>query len=117
MTAALARIIVPVSSLESALPLYEEVLDLKRVSESEGVVVLALARNIEVMLRQTELVADRPDAGASPVYRVANVDAATAAASGLGCTVVDAPADQAWGERDAVLRDPSGNLFGLVTPL
>ena len=115
MTAALARIVVSVASLEKALPLYEEVLDLRRTQESPGIVVLALARGIEVMLHE------RPptpgDAGVSPVFRVANVDAAAAAAVGFGATIIDGPRDEAWGERQAVLHDVDGHVVCFVTPL
>ena len=115
MTAALARIIVSVASLEKALPLYEEVLDLRRIRESPGVVVLALARGIELMLQEG---APTPgEAGVAAVFRVANVDAAAAAASGLGATLVDGPANRSEGERQAVLRDVDGHLVRFVTPL
>ena len=115
MTAALARIVVSVASLEKALPLYEGVLDLRRTREYPGVVGLGLARGIELMLHE------RPptpgDAGVSPIFRVANVDAVVKAALAAGATLVDAPADQPWGERQAVLHDVDGHVVCLVTPL
>ena len=114
MTAALARIIVSVASLEKALPLYEGVLDLKRTSEFPGSVTLGLARGIELMLHE------RPptpgDAGVAPTFRVADVDSVARSALDAGATLVDAPADEPWGERQAVLRDVDGHLFCLVTP-
>lgn len=115
MTAALARIVISVASLEKALPLYEDVLDLRRTMESPGIVGLALARGIELVLHE------RPptpgDAGVAPTFRVANVDAAAAAATGVGATLSDAPRDEPWGERQAVLRDVDGHVVCLVTPL
>ena len=115
MTAALARIIVSVASLEKALPLYEGVLDLKRTREFPDLVGLGLARGIELMLHE------RPptpgDAGVSPIFRVANVDATVKAALAAGATIVDAPRDESWGERQAVLHDVDGHVFCLVTPL
>lgn len=115
MTAALARIIISVASLDKALPLYEGVLDLKRTREFPGIVGLGLARGIELMLHE------RPptpgDAGVSPIFRVADVDATVRAALGAGATLVDAPADQAWGERQAVLHDVDGHVVCIVTPL
>lgn len=115
MTAALARIIVSVASLEKALPLYEGVLDLKRTREFPGVIGLGLARGIELMLHE------RPptpgDAGVSPIFRVADVDGTVRAAVAVGATIVDPPADQAWGERQAVLHDVDGHLICVVTPL
>jgi len=115
VTAAIARIVVSVASLEKALPLYEDVLDLRRIQESPGVVGLALARGIELMLHE------RPptpgDAGVAPTFRVANVDAAAAAATGVGATLVEGPRDEPWGERQAVLRDVDGHIVCFVTPL
>ncbi|MGN6501454.1 MAG: VOC family protein [Pseudolysinimonas sp.] len=114
MTAALARIIVSVASLEDALPLYERVLDLKRTREYPGVVSLALARGIELMLHERQPTTG--DFAISPAFRVADVDAVTRAAVEAGATVVDPPADQSWGERQAVLRDVDGHVICLVTP-
>jgi catechol 2,3-dioxygenase-like lactoylglutathione lyase family enzyme len=114
VTAALARIIVSVASLERALPLYERALDLKRTREYPGVVGLALARGIELMLHE------RPPTGGdfaiAPAFRVADVDAVTHAAVDAGATVIDPPEDQNWGERQAVLRDIDGHVICLVTP-
>ena len=42
-------------------------------------------------------------------------DAVTAAAEKAGATVLDPPADQPWGERQAVLTDPDGHVFCLVS--
>ena len=115
MTAALARIIVSVASLEKALPLYEGVLDLKRTRAFPGVIGLGLARGIELMLHE------RPptpgDAGVAPIFRVANVDATVKAALAAGATIVDPPRDEAWGERQAVLHDVDGHVVCLVTPI
>jgi uncharacterized glyoxalase superfamily protein PhnB len=49
-------------------------------------------------------------------YVVDDVDAMTAAAEKAGASVVDAPADQPWGERQAVLTDVDGHVFCLVAP-
>jgi len=115
VTAAIARIVISVASLEKALPLYEDVLDLRRTQESPGIVGLALARGIELMLHE------RPptpgDAGVAPVFRVANVDAAAAAATGVGATLIGGPRDEPWGERQAVLHDVDGHLVRFVTPI
>lgn len=115
MTAAIARITVSVASLEAALPLYEKALGLRRTRESPGIVGLALARDVELLLHE------RPptpgDAGVAPSFRVADVDAVTAAAVGAGAQVIDPPADQPWGERQSVLHDADGHVLCLVTPL
>lgn len=115
MTAALARIVISVASLEKALPLYEDVLDLRRTQESPGVVGLALARGIELMLHERPPTAG--DAGVSPTFRVANVDAAAATATGVGATIIQQAQDEPWGERQAVLHDVDGHVICFVTPL
>jgi len=115
MTAALARIVISVASLEAALPLYEKVLDLRRTQESPGLVVLALARGAELVLHEQPPTPG--DAGVAPTFRVANVDAVVKAAIGAGASVVDAPSDQPWGEREAMLHDVDGHLLAIVTPL
>ena len=115
MTAAVVRIVISVASLEKALPLYEDVLDLRRIRESPGLVALGLARDIELILHE------RPptpgDAGVAPTFRVANVDAIAAAATGVGATLLDPPRDEPWGERQAVLRDVDGHIVCFVTPI
>jgi catechol 2,3-dioxygenase-like lactoylglutathione lyase family enzyme len=115
MTAALARIVISVSSLEAALPLYENVLDLRQVHASAGRVVLALARGTELLLQEQPPTPG--DAGVAPVFRVANVDATVKAAIGAGATLVDGPTDQPWGERAALLRDVDGHALSIVTPI
>ena len=62
MTAALARIIVSVASLERALPLYENVLDLRRTREAPGMVGLGLARGIELLLHERPPISRRANA-------------------------------------------------------
>ena len=90
MTAAIARIVISVASLEKALPLYEDVLDLRRARESPGIVGLALARGIELWLRDISRAPgaeeDRPD------FQVADVDQAAAAATGVGAALIHPPA-------------------------
>ncbi len=115
MTAALARIVVSVASIEKALPLYEDALDLRRRHEAPGIVGLGLARGIELILH--ERTPTPGDAGVAPSFRVANVDAVVKAALEAGATLVDAPSDQPWGEREAVLRDVDGHLLMIATPI
>jgi catechol 2,3-dioxygenase-like lactoylglutathione lyase family enzyme len=115
VTAAIARITVSVASLEKALPLYEQTLGLRRTREFPGIVGLGLARDVELLLHE------RPptpgDAGVAPSFRVADVDAVTAAAIEAGAQLIDPPRDQSWGERQSVLHDVDGHVFCLVTPL
>jgi len=51
------------------------------------------------------------------ILYVDNVDAATARAKKAGAEIIDAPADQAWGERTALLRDPDGYTWQLTAAL
>jgi catechol 2,3-dioxygenase-like lactoylglutathione lyase family enzyme len=50
-------------------------------------------------------------------FFVPNVDAAWAELMVSGVTGVTPPADRAWGQRTAYVRDPDGNLVELVEPL
>jgi catechol 2,3-dioxygenase-like lactoylglutathione lyase family enzyme len=115
VTAALARIVISVASLEKALALYEDILDLRRIRDSPGLVALALARDVELVLHEREPTPG--DAGVTPTFRVANVDATAAAATGVGATLLDPPRDEPWGERQAVLRDVDGHVVCFVTPI
>jgi uncharacterized protein YndB with AHSA1/START domain/catechol 2,3-dioxygenase-like lactoylglutathione lyase family enzyme len=109
----LRRIIVSVSGLERSLPLYRDVLGLTEKYRRGDVAMLALPGDgPEVMLHQRPPTAGL--AGVAVSYLVHDVDAVTALAEKAGATVVDAPADQPWGERQAVLTDPDGHVFCLV---
>ena len=57
--------------------------------------------------------------GGTPVtlhLYVGDVDATYAAALAAGATELRAPADQFWGDRYAVVRDPFGHVWSLATP-
>ncbi|PTU31233.1 TraB/GumN family protein [Stenotrophobium rhamnosiphilum] len=57
-------------------------------------------------------------AAPSPItLYVDNLDAAIARAKKAGAEIVEAAADQAWGERNALLRDPDGYLWTLTMPI
>jgi PhnB protein len=47
---------------------------------------------------------------------VPDVDATFAAALAAGASEVKAPADEFWGDRYAVVRDPFGHVWSLATP-
>lgn len=51
------------------------------------------------------------------ILYVDNVDAAANRAKKAGADIVEAPADQAWGERTALLRDADGYLWQLTSAL
>jgi catechol 2,3-dioxygenase-like lactoylglutathione lyase family enzyme len=106
------RIIVSVADLDRALALYRDALGLAEKWRAGDVVALG---DPEVLLHR------RPPtpglAGVAAGYLVDDVDAVTAAAEKAGATVIDEPADQPWGERQAVLTDPDGHVFCLVRPV
>jgi predicted enzyme related to lactoylglutathione lyase len=110
----LARLIVSVSSLDRSLPFYEGVIGLTRGFAAPEIVTLT-GDGLEVMLHE------RPptpgDAGIAISFLVDDVDGTTAAAVLAGGDVLDAPSDQPWGERQAVLHDPDGHVICLVAPL
>jgi PhnB protein len=49
------------------------------------------------------------------IFYVNDADAAYASAMRAGATAVRAPADQSWGDRTGVLKDPSGNVWEITT--
>jgi catechol 2,3-dioxygenase-like lactoylglutathione lyase family enzyme len=115
VTAAISRLTISVAELDRSLPLYENVLGLSRRYALPGLVMLATANDIEVLLHER---APTPgDAAIAPSFRVDDVDAATADAVLAGATLIDEPADQAWGERQSVLHDVDGHVICLVAPL
>ncbi|MFI1988650.1 VOC family protein [Actinoplanes sp. NPDC020271] len=109
----LQRVIVSVGDLDRALRLYRDVLGLGVTARSGDLARLDVpGSSTELMLHQ------RPPtpgpAGVAISFRVGDVDAVTAAAEKAGATVVDAPEDQPWGERQAVLTDPDGHVICLI---
>lgn len=106
----LHRVIVSVSSTEDALGFYRDLLGLG--AERSGPMTRLGDGAVEVLLHER---ASAPsDLAVALSFRVADLDATCAAWAGAGGTVVDAPADQPWGERQAVVRDPDGHLVCLV---
>lgn len=115
VTTSLARIIISVSSLEDSLPLYRDALGLTVTYTAGQVARLSTdGPPVEVMLHE------RPptpgDFGIAVSFRVEDVDGVTEAAVAAGATIVDPPADQPWGERQAVLHDRDGQVICLVMP-
>ncbi|MEU8661003.1 VOC family protein, partial [Actinoplanes philippinensis] len=98
---------------ERALALYRDALGLtEKYSTGEMVMLAVPGTGTELLLHV------RPPtpglAGVAVSFLVADVDAATALAERAGATVIDAPADQPWGERQSVLTDPDGHVLCLV---
>jgi uncharacterized glyoxalase superfamily protein PhnB len=115
VTTAVSRVTVSVAELERALPLYEGALGLARRYALPGLVMLADAAGVEVLLH--ERLPTPGDAGVAVSFRVDDVDAATESALLAGASIIDEPADQAWGERQSVLHDVDGHVVCLVAPI
>ena len=110
-TTGLARAIVSVADLDIALRFYRDVLGLPVTTPAPGTATLPVPGGTELMLHERPA---RPsDAGVALSFAVDDVDALTDAAVSAG--VLDAPADQPWGERQAVLTDPDGHVVCLVS--
>jgi uncharacterized glyoxalase superfamily protein PhnB len=111
----LRRIIVSVADLDRALAFYRDALGFAEKYRQDEVVMLGLpGGDLELLLHRREPTPGLAGVAASLV--VDDVDAVTAAAEQAGATVVDAPADQPWGERQSVLTDPDGHVICLVAP-
>jgi predicted enzyme related to lactoylglutathione lyase len=115
VTTSISRLTISVAALDHALPLYEGVLGLTRLYAMPGLAMLADSAGVQVLLH--ERTPTPGDAGVAASFRVGDVDAATENALLAGATIIDPPADQAWGERQAVLHDADGHLLCLVAPL
>lgn len=111
MSATFTRLVVSVTDLERALGFYHQLLDLP-ATRIPGFAFLETSTGVEVMLHERPAEpSDRSVAGSFRVHDVDGVVAAWAARSGV---VVDEAADQPWGERMAVVRDPDGHLVCLI---
>jgi uncharacterized glyoxalase superfamily protein PhnB len=91
------------------------VLGLRPEPGPPGFARMPVPGGVELMLHERP--ATPSAAGVAAAFAVGDVDAATTAALAAGCTVLDPPADQPWGERQAVLTDPDGHVVCLVAPL
>lgn len=111
----LQRVIISVAEKERSLALYRDVFGLtEKYGQGDMAMLVIPGGDVEVLLHQ------RPPTsgpyGVAVSFVVDEVDAVTAAAEKAGASVVDAPADQPWGERQAVLTDPDGHVVCLVAP-
>jgi predicted enzyme related to lactoylglutathione lyase len=111
----LTRITISVADLPRSRALYETALGIPLKYELPGMAMLVTSDGIEVQLH--ERTPTPGDAGVAVSFGVADVDATTASAVAAGASVVKEPADEAWGERQAVLRDVDGHVLCLVAPI
>jgi uncharacterized glyoxalase superfamily protein PhnB len=110
----LRRIIVSVAELDRALGLYRDALGFVEKYRAGDAVMLGVpGGDLELLLHQREPTSGLAGVAASLV--VDDVDAMAAAAEKAGATIVEAPADQPWGERQAVLTDLDGHVLCLVS--
>jgi predicted enzyme related to lactoylglutathione lyase len=110
------RVIISVADKARSLALYRDVLGLtEKYGQGDMTMLTVPGGDVEVLLHERP-----PTAGPYGVavsFVVGDVDAVTAAAEKAGASVVDPPADQPWGERQAVLTDPDGHVVCLVAPV
>jgi catechol 2,3-dioxygenase-like lactoylglutathione lyase family enzyme len=112
----LRRVIISVADRQRSLALYRDVLGLSEKYSAGAMTMPAVpGTDVEVLLH--ERLPTPGVAGVAASFTVGDVDAVTAAAEKAGETVIDAPADQPWGERQSVLTDPDGHVFCLVGAL
>lgn len=107
---ALHRVIVSVASTEAALGFYGDLLGL--CVARQGPMARLGDGPVELLLHERPSAPS--DLAVALSLRVADVDATSATWAAAGGIVVDPPADQPWGERQAVVRDPDGHLVCLV---
>lgn len=111
--ARLHRIVVSISELDRALEFYRDLLGL-RASAADGRATLSTgAEPVELLLHERDSVPS--DRAVALSFRVRELDAVCSRWAAGGGVVVDAPADQPWGERMAVVRDPDGHLVCLTS--
>ena len=114
----LTRITVSVEDLDRSLALYRDALGLLERYREGDVAMLAVAGGgggPQVLLHRRT---PQPSvAGVAASLRVDDVDRMTEAAVAAGARVLDAPADQPWGERQSVLTDVDGHVLCLVSAI
>ena len=108
----LHRIVLSSSSLADALDLYGGVLGFAVERRSDGFAWLRTADGTELMVHERPT--EPSDAAVALTFAVTDLDTVVAAWVGAGGVVVDAPAEQPWGERMAVVRDSDGHIVCLV---
>jgi catechol 2,3-dioxygenase-like lactoylglutathione lyase family enzyme len=109
------RITVSVADLDVSLALYRDALGLADLWRQGDLAALAAPDGTQIVLHEREPAPSLAGVAASLV--VDDVDGMTRAAVAAGATVLDAPEDQPWGERQSVLLDPDGHVLCLVAPL
>lgn len=110
--------IVSVTDLPQALTFYDGLPGLTQKIAPPGFALLRIGTDPGAIEPMPHERTRKPTmAGVALSLRVDDVDALTAEAAALGCTIIDQPADQPWGERLAVLTDLDGQVICLPSSL
>jgi uncharacterized glyoxalase superfamily protein PhnB len=111
--------IVEVPDVDAALAFYRDalggVVEYQFPPEGEPVyLALRVGRSsLGIGLTETPL----PAGSVMIWFYVDDVDRVTAELAGNGATIVEEPADQAWGERTALIRDPFGTRLWIASAI
>jgi predicted enzyme related to lactoylglutathione lyase len=108
----LSRLIVSVNSLDAALAFYSDVVGLTLRNRSGDMAWLATTDGVQLMLHERPTLVPE-NATVSITFAVDELDAQVAGWEARGGVVIDPPAEQAWGERMAVVRDADGHVICL----
>ncbi|HJQ04197.1 MAG TPA: VOC family protein [Nocardioides sp.] len=112
MPTRLHRVIVSVSDLPRSRRFYVDLLGLDPQERMGDAQLLSIGDGVELLLHQRETLPS--DLSISASFGVEDLDGTCARWAAVGGAIVDEPADQPWGERMAVVRDPDGHLICLV---
>lgn len=109
-------IIVQVKDLERSIYFYEQILHLNKDYVDGSMAFFSVGKGISILLHTAD--APEPtDKGMVMELRVDDADAAVSSIKSAGGKIVQNPANQAWGVREAVIADPDGYKIWLAQVL
>ena len=109
--AELTRLIISTRDLERAMAIYSGVLGFDGAATGE-VAMLRNGAGAAIMLHQRPTVPS--DTAVAAAFTVDDLDVVVGSWQAAGGSVIDAPADQPWGERMAVVRDADDHIVCLI---
>ncbi|MEF2979318.1 VOC family protein [Subtercola sp. YIM 133946] len=109
--ASIARLIVSVSSVDTALEFYRGILGLELAKSVGGFAWLSTADGIELLLHERE--SSPSDTAVAIGFVVDDVEGMVVRWRGRGGTIMQQAAAQPWGETMAVVRDRDGHVVCL----
>ena len=112
MPSYLHRIVVSVRNLDESLAFYADLLGLELVASRAGFATLAAGGGIQLGLHERDT--EPSDRAVALSFAVDDLGRTCHVWENAQGTVIDPPADQPWGERMAMVRDPDGHLVCLV---